>query len=764
MTENGGRAHGETLDGIERAEALEHRVDLHRGHVHRGDADRVDVDAAEDPDTRGQASAASSTPRARRWLWIGAAGFFAWNAWRFRAYLIDDAYISLRYARHLADGHGLVFNLGERVEGYTNFLWTIIGGAAIALGLDGMSAWKLLSAFSTLAILVITPRLLAGDAELSSAARRDPTVSDATVSDPTVPATTWLLGLEAFGYWSTSGMESTGFAALTALAAWLALVEAEEGRRRGSLAVCAALVLFRPEGPLVCALTRLGAWLFLELPDGEKRWRALRRHVTDGLVVAAVLAAHVAWRLDFYGHPLPNTYYAKVTGGSEQWTNGWINLGQWMRSQPVFALALLLPVLLLPAWKRHGRHGRLLALWTMSFGWVLYVVSVGGDFMPFFRFFLPVLPLLAAVTGGLVDLLPRRRLTVAAALLLTQAVTGLLDEQNFRAFVAHRTTVVGQDVGRFFAEELAESALMAVNTAGAVPHEARRPTIDMLGLTDEAIARHPVYVISPLWAGHRRGWGAYVRSRRPEVVIWYNAAGLGEPHYLGDHQLADDPYFRFFYQQKRRRLDAREADRVLARFAGAPFGEPAEQAASNRLHAPELGLSFEVRRRPFVQTLARDAEIGLVYFELRGDAESLWPLLPEASDPQAPADLDRLLTTVQSRWRRELRPGDPEARRQVEALCERARRAVAAGDLEAAKRLLSQAASRNASARSALVYQYVANVATLERDLFLAVQAQREALRLDPDNGLYVRNLRSLLSVPYGSFTSITGRRTEAGP
>ena len=38
---------------------------------------------------------------------------------------IDDSFISFRYARHLFEGHGLVFNPGDPVEGYTNFLWCI---------------------------------------------------------------------------------------------------------------------------------------------------------------------------------------------------------------------------------------------------------------------------------------------------------------------------------------------------------------------------------------------------------------------------------------------------------------------------------------------------------------------------------------------------------------------------------------------------------------------------------------------------------------
>ena len=37
----------------------------------------------------------------------------------------DDAYISLRYVKNLAHGEGLVFNPGERVEGYSNFLWIV---------------------------------------------------------------------------------------------------------------------------------------------------------------------------------------------------------------------------------------------------------------------------------------------------------------------------------------------------------------------------------------------------------------------------------------------------------------------------------------------------------------------------------------------------------------------------------------------------------------------------------------------------------------
>ena len=49
--------------------------------------------------------------------------------------LFDDAMISMRYARNLAEGHGLVFNAGEYVQGFSNPLMTLLMAALIgALG------------------------------------------------------------------------------------------------------------------------------------------------------------------------------------------------------------------------------------------------------------------------------------------------------------------------------------------------------------------------------------------------------------------------------------------------------------------------------------------------------------------------------------------------------------------------------------------------------------------------------------------------------
>jgi hypothetical protein len=48
-------------------------------------------------------------------------------------HISDDAYISFRYADRLASGQGLTFNPDERVEGYSNPLWTLLISATVWL-------------------------------------------------------------------------------------------------------------------------------------------------------------------------------------------------------------------------------------------------------------------------------------------------------------------------------------------------------------------------------------------------------------------------------------------------------------------------------------------------------------------------------------------------------------------------------------------------------------------------------------------------------
>ncbi|MCE7959156.1 MAG: hypothetical protein DYH06_14645, partial [Acidobacteria bacterium ACB2] len=68
--------------------------------------------------------------------------------------LLDDAMVSMRYARNLARGEGLVFNPGERVEGFSNPLW--VGAMAVVhlLPLPARLASLAVQALSALLLLL----------------------------------------------------------------------------------------------------------------------------------------------------------------------------------------------------------------------------------------------------------------------------------------------------------------------------------------------------------------------------------------------------------------------------------------------------------------------------------------------------------------------------------------------------------------------------------------------------------------------------------
>ncbi len=60
---------------------------------------------------------------------VATALFLLICGWKFpapRCGFVEDTYISFRYARNLAEGNGLVWNVGEKpVEGFTNLLWVV---------------------------------------------------------------------------------------------------------------------------------------------------------------------------------------------------------------------------------------------------------------------------------------------------------------------------------------------------------------------------------------------------------------------------------------------------------------------------------------------------------------------------------------------------------------------------------------------------------------------------------------------------------------
>ncbi len=417
----------------------------------------------------------------------------------------DDAFISFRYAANLLQGHGLVYNPGEWVEGYTNLLWTLLMASAMALGVDPVHAAAGLGA-ACFGALVIVAAVLGARA----GAERGHALVGATVAGALV-ATDLQGGLEA-----VQGLETTFYALLVTAGAALAVREAERGgalRHLGSTALFAAAVLTRPEAPLQAALVHLGL-----LATARDRRAQLVASLASGAGVALALGALTGWRLSTYGYPLPNTFYAKA--GGVAFARGVRYLAAHALDHPaLWGLALARGIA--------GRPTRwTLPLAALVVGHLGYVTAVGGDFKPTGRFVLPVEAAMAVLAAETVV-----RLAAAAApglrwgglagigAALIGGTVRLEPGVAFQAEERHADFMARRAVGEFLRRSFPPDTLVAIHSAGAVPYYSRLPTIDMWGLTDAHIARAPVPEFGTGLAGHERSDPVYVFGRDPALYL-----------------------------------------------------------------------------------------------------------------------------------------------------------------------------------------------------------------------------------------------------
>ena len=416
--------------------------------------------------------------------------------------LQDDAFISFRYAKNLVEGHGLVFNPGERVEGYTNFLWTLCMAIPLALGFSVETFSIALGVLGALLVVGLTWKL--------SAQRTGSAVGLACV--PVL-----MLALDApLVLEATQGLETSFFAFFTLAMVGTTLHEAEHPTARPYSALFGALAaLTRPEGVLVYGITQ-GIRLL-----HERRLPAVRQRLGWGLVGSVVLG-QLAFRLAYYGQPLPNTFYAKVGGGAETWLRGLDYLWRFVCSHKVFVLLTNSGGLMLLI-----RENRALRTWMLigtALLWEIYVVSVGGDFKVTWRFMQPMMPLYASLVLDGLLLLNRRLPTLAlgaGALLLWGGLDGWPEyersrqEARFRADVTEMRT----RVGRWLGQNASPGTVLAIHSAGTIPYYAGLPTIDMWGLADPHIARREMPNMGQGMAGHEKSDPAYVFSREPTLYL-----------------------------------------------------------------------------------------------------------------------------------------------------------------------------------------------------------------------------------------------------
>lgn len=311
--------------------------------------------------------------RPRGWIVAGLVVTLAAllvHAWVYR-FLTDDAFISFRYARNFAHGHGLVFNPGfERVEGYSNFLWVILLALLDRVGLAPEVVANPLSLVATVVLWWVVVRFTL----------RHPPAAGAEWTMLIPPA--FLAVSRSVAVWSTSGLETRAFE-LFAIAGLLQLAEevdarrgsAPAGRPWGSILLGLA-ALTRPDGALIafCALGAAGALVVGGPAPGREKVRGALLMTWPAF---ALVAALYAFRLAYYHAWAPNTYYAKV--------DGTLHWGAGLDYLYAFALeygALLwLPALVavVVGWKGSAARTPLLLFAAGLLPHVLYVIAIGGD-------------------------------------------------------------------------------------------------------------------------------------------------------------------------------------------------------------------------------------------------------------------------------------------------------------------------------------------------------------------------------------------------
>ena len=421
--------------------------------------------------------------------------------------MLDDPYITYRYAHNLARGHGLVWNVGEApVEGYTNFLWAIIHAPFIAIGVSPLLVSRVIS---TLAGLTLIACLLSPLNQLvrSNAWR--------------LVVATLVALCPVLHFYGQSGLETLAFTALLCIGAMLWAASQSQPDRDIWLACASACfglaILTRPEAMLVFALTALFEWRMA-------RKNATRRRDFLCLIVPflALWLPYFLWRWHFYGYLFPNTYYAKHSGNHfDNLPLGLTYVGKAFTMYFAVPAALIAGVVMrgdVPANEPASDKSRMAwPLLAIAGAYALSIAWMGGDdtdAFPSIRLLAPVLPLiwlaLAAVCEDATARGSIRRQQGAALLVVSllalawrgdgmmlfnwanRNVEGVRDPRVlWRAMTdkaRHLNRETPGELSLYLLKTTTPQSLIAVPWAGRVPYYTDRPTIDTLGLNDLHIA------------------------------------------------------------------------------------------------------------------------------------------------------------------------------------------------------------------------------------------------------------------------------------
>jgi len=413
----------------------------------------------------------------------------------------DDGYIVFRYARNIADGYGPVWNIGERVEGYTSPAWTLL------LGITATFTDAVPYAAQVLGLLSLGLMALS-------------TVALAHALGVNRPAVTlWLFGCFApVAFWALGGLETCLFGAIVT---WAVLITIQQRYAMAGLAWGMAY-LVRPEG-----VGLFGVTIMVLLVRGYRNPRSRSRILAMIVIGGTIILAHVTWRLYYYGVPLPNTFYAKV---SSNWGTQIMRGVLYIQSFAIYHLAFLLCI----GFSIRRRSWPVCYLFFLLLSYVSYILLVGGDGLFQWRFIVPIAGILVVLASVGLESLPLRRKTafqlaalIGLSCLLPAVVRGVYANTDTPAGERGDWTPVQSlrdmyqnwdAMGQWLGENIPEDYTVAVRAAGYASYYGAFNSLDSYGLNNADIA-HRDNELGSGRAGHERFDLDYVLAQSPDIFL-----------------------------------------------------------------------------------------------------------------------------------------------------------------------------------------------------------------------------------------------------
>jgi hypothetical protein len=413
---------------------------------------------------------------------------------------LDDAYISYRYAENLMRGEGLVFNRGERVEGYSNFLYVLaVAPAFWVTDRDGVYFFSmLLNIICALGALWL----------FSDHLRRSLGARAALAGS--------LLFALCLPLWVAvaSGLE-TCLVLLISMAIWVCVERVAVNPTHSNTLTLVVLTV-------LSLLARVDGFL---IPGIAILYLLLKRRIQPAMVCALALFAtqglYELWRLAYYGALLPTSYYIKVAGSIlARLGFAGIELSKIACLEGLLPYVLILLVLVVELIYRLYK-GLPQSFCPFRFEilfaplWIAYWLYIGGDNL-WDRFLIILYPLGIFALLSACEKVANLRMGVYGLVLLAALQVGppCLTDPRFDYSLNKFDALI--EAGKFLGERYPGRTL-AVAALGKMPFFSGLYAHDVLGLADPLIAHLPAS--SGLFVpGHLKFDPDYTLSRKPDLI------------------------------------------------------------------------------------------------------------------------------------------------------------------------------------------------------------------------------------------------------